>query len=241
MFFLAACHSSATGVSAPPPDHYTDEYDLKELNGSYGAFSDGQSLQVFVAYLRNGAFLRVRGGKDTVTVDVNGTVVAAPETIEDGKAHYIATVAPPPTTPVVTITIARGADKVVMKDTLGPAFELVGPPPKISAGQTVSIDVTPHPDLKAYQTILGPALTHSLEVTGACVDGNYQKIPLTGQESYPLTWETTSLKLTGTTGCDLEVKVRMDTGASAPEPQGVLAGAGFEAAQSRKFATALTR
>lgn len=243
---LAACSSSSSSpTTSSGGTHFTDEYALSEISGSYGAFSDGQSLQIFVAYLKDG-FLRVRpGGNDAITLSVNGTTVPTKEVIEDGAVHYVATVPPPLPYPVVTVTFGRDAEKVRLENKLGPAFELVSPPAKITAGDTVAIDVTPRPDLTAYQTVLGPALTHSLEVTGPCVDGNYQKIPLTGQESYPLSWDTKTLKLTAAAGCDLEVKVRMDTAASALEPLGPqkqsLKGAGFEAAQSRKLAATLVR
>jgi hypothetical protein len=236
------CSSSATGTGPGAGLHFTDEYDAAALSGSYGAFADGKSLSVFVAYTHDG-FLRVRDGKDAITVDVNGTAAPAPEVIEGTKVHYEPVVTPPPDVPVVTITFRRGAGTVLAKQTLGPSFELVGPPANIHFGDVVTLDVTPRPDLSKYQSPLGPTLTHSLEVSGSCVSSGYQKLPLTTPPGgYPLKWDTRTLVLDGAVGCEIDVKLRMDASPVPLESHGLsLQGATFEAAQHRSFHATLAR
>jgi hypothetical protein len=220
------CSSSAAGESGL---HGTDEVEPSKLIASYGAFSDGKTLSVYVAYIGNG-FLRVHGN-DSIAVDVNGATVAAPEVVEGDKVHYEPVVTPAPEQAVVTVTFRRGDATVVAKRTLTPNFELVAPPADIHAGDSVSVDLSPRPP---------PGFSNALEVNGTCIDGGGQKI-LVGN-AYPLAWDTKTLKLVGSEGCDLEVKVHIESIAAPAESHGMeLQGVAFEAAQIRSFRAKLTR
>jgi hypothetical protein len=230
------CSSSQTGDAGL---HYTDELAPEKISASYGAFSDGKSLSVYVAYVGDG-FLRVKGN-DSIVVDVNGNVVPAPEVIEDTKVHYEPVVTPAPDGATVTISFRRGDTSVVSKRALAPNFEIVSPPATFHAGDALSIDVSPRPDAAKFQGPLGPTLFHSIEVSGTCVDTGYQKFDNLGS-TYPIAWDTKTLKLTGTDGCDVDVKIRIDSVAAPLESHGMnLQGGGFEAAQYRTFRAKLTR
>jgi hypothetical protein len=232
---VSAC---SIGNDDPPKElKKTSSLPLEKIAGSYGAFSDGQKLELFVAFLGDG-FLLLRDG-DNVAVDVNGNAVTLSERIEEDKVHYIAEVASPPKEAVVTITFSRGADKVVGKVRVAPTFELKSPPATAKLGDKVSVDIDPHPDLTQWQGPLGPIIANAVEIHGDCVEKGGQKIPL--GNAYPLEWDTSQVQLVaGSNGCELDVQVRLET--SAPPYEGPKFGGGlFEGLQHRRFKLALTK
>ena len=97
LFLVTAC--SASNDDPPKELKTTSSFPLEQLNASYGAFSDGKHIELFVAVLHDG-FLLVRDG-DNVIVDVNGTVAQVSERIEDDKVHYLGDFASPPDEPVL--------------------------------------------------------------------------------------------------------------------------------------------
>lgn len=245
LLVLGACSNE----TEPKELKKSSEFPLAKMNGSYGAFSDGKKLELFVAYLADG-FLLVRDG-DSATVDVNGNAVPLTERIEGDKVHYVGEVAPPPVEPVVTVTFTRGAEKAIGKLEIAPAFELKAPQSSAKHGDIVPIDLDPRPDLtlEKWRGILGPAIHHVVEVHGDCVDeDNQKKIELCSPDSkegtcsitYPLQWDTSKILLKeGSAGCEVDVQVRLETGAQPGE--GKLGGGVFEGLQHRRFKLALTK
>lgn len=246
-FTVTAC--SIGKDDSPKELKKSSSHSLDKINGSYGAFSDGTKLELFVAYVGDG-FLLLRDG-DNVSVDVNGNVVPLAERIEDDKVHYVAELPSPPREPVVTVTFTRGSQKVVGKVNIAPAFELKSPQSSAKHGDVVPIDLDPRPDLalEQWKGILGPLIHHVVEVHGDCIDEeNQKKIELCSKDSpegtckieYPLQWDTSKILLkAGSTGCEVDVQVRLETG--APPGEGQFKGGVFEGLQHRRFKLALTK
>ena len=247
---LAGITVTACSVKSDEPKELktTSSLTLDKINGSYGAFSDGTKLELFVAYVGDG-FLLVRDG-DNVTVDVNGNPVTLSERIEDDKVHYIAEVPSPPKEPVVTVTFTHGGESVVGKVRIAPAFELASPPSTAKHGDVASIDIEPRPNLDEWKSALGPLIHHLVEVHGECIDDDQQKkIELCAKDSpegtctiaYPLQLDTSKILLKpGSNGCEVDVQVRLETGAP-PGEEGRLKGGVFEGLQHRRFKLALTK
>lgn len=240
-----ACTAS---IDSPPPRELkkSSSLPLERLSASYGAFSNGQSMDIFVAVLGDG-FMLLRDG-DSVSADVNGTAVPLTERIEDDKVHYVAEVKTPPAEPVVTVTFTRGAEKVVGKVRLAPNFEAKSPPTSAKIGDVVPLDLDPRPDLSSFQTALGPSIHHAIEVHGECIDDDKQKkIEVCAKDSpqgsckieYPLPWDTSKVVLKdGSTGCEVEAQIRLES--PAPTWEGKFNG-GFEGVQGRKIKVTLTK
>lgn len=232
LFLVTAC---SVGNDNPKELKTTDSVPIEKLNASYGAFSDGKRIELFVALLNDG-FLLVRGG-DNVVVDVNGTVAQLTERIEDDKVHYLGDFASPPDEPVVGVTFTRGSEKVVGKVRIAPAFEMKSPPTSAKVGDKVSLDIEPRPDLAKWQGPLGPVINHAVEIHGDCINKGVQKMPMIAE--YPLTWDTSRIELVpGSNGCELDVQMRLETNAESFE--GKFAG-GFEGLQHRRFKLTLTK
>jgi hypothetical protein len=220
---------------------------LEKMNGSYGAFSDGKKLELFIAFINDG-FLLLRDG-DNVSVDVNGTAVPLTERIEGDRVHYIGELASPPAEPVVNVTFTRGAEKVVGTVRIAPSFELKSPQSSAKHGDMVPIDIEPRPNLDEWKGALGPLIHHVVEVHGECIDDEKQKkIELCAPDSaagtckieYPLQWDTSKILLKdGASGCEVDVQVRLETG--APPGEGKFGGGVFEGLQHRRFKLALTK
>jgi len=242
---LSACTASVDGGSRPEPKN-SSAFPLEKLNASYGAFSDGKSMDIFVAVLADG-FLLMRDG-DNVTADVNGTAVPLTERIEDGKVHYVGNLVSPPSEPNVTITFTRGADKVAGKVRMGPNFEPKSPPTSAKLGDVVPIDLDPRPDLSTWQSFVGPLLHHAIEVHGECIDEEKQKkIEVCTKDSpqgtckieYPLQWDTSKVIFKdGATGCEVDAQIRLES--PAPTWEGAFKGS-FEGSQNRRFKVTLTK
>jgi hypothetical protein len=243
---VTACSLKSDDRPKEPPKK-SSSVPLVQMNGSYGAFSDGTKLELFVAYISDG-FLLLRDG-DTASVDVNGTAVPLTERIEDDKVHYIGELASPPREPVVTVTFVRGGESVVGKVRIAPAFELKAPPSAAKLGDTVAIDIDPRPNLEEWKGALGPLIHHLVEVHGDCIDEEkQQKIELCAKDSpagtctiaYPLPFDTSKILVReGATGCEVDVQVRLETG--APPGEGKFGGGVFEGLQHRRFKLALTK
>ena len=240
---VAGCRSTTTG--AEPELHRTTELALDKVVPSYGAFDDGTKIEIFVAFIGNG-FLRLGEG-DTVAVDVGGTPVPTTESIDGDKVHYVGALTAPPDEPVVTVTFARGADKVVGKVKIGPSFTVKSPPTHVKVGDVVSLDLDPRPDLTKWPGILGPTLHHVVEVHGDCIDKGSQRFEVCAKDSpqgtckivYPFDWDTHALALTdGSTGCKVDVQVRLES--PAPTFEGAFHG-GFDGAQVRTFQVDVAR
>jgi hypothetical protein len=246
-FGIAVTGCSLKSDDPPKELKKSSSIPLAQMNGSYGAFSDGTKLELFVAYISDG-FLLLRDG-DSASVDVNGTAVPLTERIEDDKVHYIAELASPPAEPVVTVTFVRGGESVVGKVRIAPAFELKSPPSAAKLGDTVSVDIDPRPNLEEWKGALGPLIHHVVEVHGDCIDEEKQKkIELCAKDSpagtcaivYPLPFDTSKILLReGATGCEVDVQVRLETG--APPGEGKFGGGVFEGLQHRRFKLALTK
>jgi hypothetical protein len=233
-----ACVACSTSTSSDPPTKelkHTSTLGLHQLTGSYGAFDDGQHIEIFVAILGDGFMLL--GDGDAVTVDVNGTTVPLTERIEDTKVHYVGEFPSPPVEPVVTVTFTRRDEKSVATVRIAPAFEPKTPPTTAKIGDKLDLDLDPRPDLTKWQGVLGPMIQHAVELTGDCIDQGDQKIKL-GQ-TYPLSWDTSTIQLVaGSTGCEVDVSFRLETG--APPFDGAFGG-GFDGLQFRHFKLALTK
>jgi hypothetical protein len=219
---------------------------IEKLGPSYGAFADAEKIDLLVAYTGDG-FLLLRDG-DAVTLDVNGTNVALAERTDGDRVHYVGAFSPPPAEPVVTVTFTRGAEKVVGKVRIAPSFTLKAPPTSAKLGETVSIDIDPRPNLEEWKGFFGPLIAHKVEVHGDCIDEEKQKkIDLCAKDSpegkcdvaYPLPFDTSKILMKeGATGCEVDVQVRLETGAGPFE--GKVSGP-FEGLQHRRFKLALTR
>ena len=233
LFVVTAC--SVNNDDGPKELKTTSSLPLEKLNASYGAFSDGKHIELFVALLNDG-FLLVRDG-DNVIVDVNGTVAQVSERIEDDKVHYLGDFPSPPAEPVVGVTFTRGSEKVVGKVRIAPAFEMKSPPATAKMGDKVSLDIEPRPDLTKWQGPLGPLINHAVELHGECINKGVQKMPMVAE--YPLTWDTSKIELTpGSNGCEVEVQMRLETNAGTFEGK---FGGGFEGLQHRKFKMTLSK
>lgn len=231
LLVLALACAACTVESNTKDNALSNTLALNQINGSNGAFSDGQKLEVFVAMLGPDGFVKLGGG-DTITVDVNGTVVPTRERIEDGKVHYIADVTPAPAEPVVTTTLTHGAEKAVGKNSLAPNFELKSPPTTAKTGDAVEIGI----DMSADAAARAAKIRHRIKVTGECIDKGEQSVD--AQPPYPLILNFRNIQVTGDSGCEVEVTVRLETDG---EPYTGFKGGGFEGVQSRSFKLALTK
>jgi hypothetical protein len=228
----------------------TDDHALSELTASYGAFDDGQKLEVFVAFIKDG--FNQLGGGDTLRVEVNGGPVATRTRVGDGKVHYIAEVKPPPPEAEVRIIFSRGAEQVIASGRVGPAFSIVAPPASIRVGDPVETDIEPRPDLTKWSGPLGPTLNHRVEVYGQCIKDSSQKLGACAKDApgciqgYPFVWKTSELVLVDfVPPCDAEVQVRLESAPRPLEATGPLhqsfAGQSFEILQHRKYRTTLVK
>jgi hypothetical protein len=243
-FTVAACSNS---TEDPPKElKKSSSLPLEKIVPSYGAFADGTKLELFVAFTGDG-FLLLRDG-DGVALDVNGTAVPLTERIEEQRVHYIGELPAPPAESVVTVTFSRGSEKVVGKVRIAPAFSIEAPLSSAKHGDIVPIDIDPRPNLEEWKGFLGPLIHHVVEVHGDCVDEEKQKkIELCSRDSpegtctieYPLQWDTSKILLKdGASGCEVDVQVRLETGAAPFE--GKFSGP-FEGLQHRRFKLALSR
>ena len=244
---LAGLSACSLGNDDAPKEHKkSSSVPIERLGPSYGAFADAEKIDLFVAFTGDG-FLLLRDG-DAVTLDVNGANVALAERIEGDKVHYVGELVSPPPEPVVTVTFTRGAEKVVGKVRIAPSFALKAPPSSAKLGDTVSIDIEPRPNLEEWKGALGPLIHHAVEVHGECIDeAKQKKIELCAKDSpsgtctiaYPLPFDTSKILMKeGATGCEVDVQVRLETG--APPFEGKVSGP-FEGLQHRRFKLALTR
>lgn len=241
---LSAC--SLGNDDAPKEHKKSSSVPIEKLGPSYGSFADAEKIDFFIAYTGNG-FLLLRDG-DTVTLDVNGTNVALAERTDGDRVHYVGELPSPPPEPVVTVTFTRGAQKVSGKLRIAPSFNLLSPPSSAKLGDTVSIDLDPRPNLDEWKGALGPLIAHKVEVHGECIDEEKQKkIDLCAKDSpagtcsiaYPLSFDTSKILMKeGATGCEVDVQVRLETG--APPFETISTGA-WEGLQHRRFKLALTR
>jgi len=249
VLLCAACASkSEPSPAAPAEPHLTSELTLDKFTASYGAFSDGLKLDVFVVVIGDKlGFMRLADG-DTITVDVDGTSAPTTERIENGKPTYVASVSSPPSSPIITVTFARGAEKSVAKVQLGPSFALKTTPSAVKVGDVVSVDLDPPPDLAKWQTIIGTKLRHVVMVDGDCIEGGTQSFTLCAKDSpqgtcnvsYPLSWDTSTMKLVaGSNGCKVDVSMRLETGNSTTW-EGPFKG-GMECVQHRNYSADLTK
>lgn len=232
---LLACtvqSSSADATSEPRPLKHSSELPIERISASHGAFSDGKKLEIFAAFLGDG-FLLVGEG-DSVNVDVNGNRVPVRERIEGDKVHYVAEVSPPPAQPEVVVTLVRGASKSSTKVDLARDFELRGVPASMRAGDVVSIDLEPRPDLPT-----DGAWRNAVEVRGECLQFESERFELS--KDFPLAWDTASLHaLPGSAPCTLDVQVRVESFGVSSDRDGGLNGL-FEGLQHRSFRIALAR
>jgi hypothetical protein len=236
--------------TAPPEPRRSAEVGTDRLLASYGAFAGPDKLEIFVAFLVDddkSGFARLVDG-DAVTATVSGATVPLRERVEKGKVHYIGELLSPPDEPVVSVTFARAGNQSTATVNIGPKFDVVGPPSRITLGETLSIDVTPRPDLSKWPpSAFGPALRHVIVVYGSCVENGTQAFEpckpgtqgASCQIEYPLTWSTSATKLVeGQSGCDADVEVRLESASARFE--GAVRG-GFEGLQFRKFRAAIAR
>lgn len=226
----------------------TQERPLEKLNASFSAQSDGSALHVYAALLGSG-FLRVRGS-DTLSANVNGTLVPLVEQVDTvngvQKVHYVAQVSPPPEQPTVDIVFSRSGRSYPSSVKLLGDFEVNGAPDAFRAGDRVKLELSPRPDLAgAPAGVSGPGI--GIQVRGACLKTpagtSYQASSVTDAGGGTFVWDTSTLDIEPSSGgCDVEVDVRLSTWGELARELGSAAGVRtVEGLQHRTFHATLRR
>jgi hypothetical protein len=208
-FPLFACSFSTTG-SAPPPTPKSSVLATSVMWPSMSAQSDGQTLKVYAAVLKDSDFVELDTG-DFFVASVQGGqsgIVLSREPDTNGKIHYFATFPSPAAASAVTIAFNRGTGFLAAPSsttTVPPPFTITSPAPgTLKLGSPLGVTISPAP------VIAGGAMEQmTIAVSGTCLQDS-NPLPLTFDTAGNATFDTHMLKLVqgATAGCDVYVQVR---------------------------------
>jgi hypothetical protein len=213
-FSLSDDHPS----SSPKPPIESSTLPTNQMWPSMSAQSDGTSLKVYAALLKQSDFVQLSDGEYFSAKTGDTEVVLEREPYTDGKVHYLATFPANTASADVVIALHRAGgrvDALQSKTTVAGAFQITSPAPtSVKLGTTFKVTVSPPPQpLDGADADAGAAHdTMTVQYFGDCLEDTLA-LPLTFDAEGTATISTALLKLKKgqTTGCDVGVQIRHET------------------------------